>query len=494
MYIVKQGTSIVSFFIQGGKNLEQHTKAPLWEALLAHQQKVQGNFHVPGHKQGKIFDPSAIGYFSILALDLTEVGDLDDLHHPFGVIQEAQILAAKAFGSDRCFFLVGGTTVGNLAAIYTVTTGGKKLIVQRNCHQSVFHGMMLAQAEGVAIATSLNEETGNEDMLNPEELYQLLADTSDVGAVMVTSPSYFGFPQEISVLAEICHHFDVPLIVDEAHGAHFVFHPQLPLSALKQGADLVIQSTHKMLPSMTMSSMLHIQGKRIDPEVVAQYLRMIESSSPSYPLMASLDLARRYMVLEGKEKLAQSIQRINHFREKLTKLSTIQELWTHQNQDLLKLTITPTVDVSGYWIAEELQKKGIYPELADQHRVLFVFSIGTTIAELQTLFSVLQSMDHELCYIRRKTKQMFSSFPVQSKCAFSYQQYHKRDKIRTPIDKAVHKLSADWIVPYPPGIPLLIPGEQWTSKHKLYLERTLQQGGRVRGIDEELHVWVWLEE
>lgn len=464
----------------------QQTEAPLWQAMQNHRQQSRGNFHVPGHKQGQVFDAQASTAFApLLSYDLTEVGMLDDLHQADGAIEQAQHLAAEAFGSEKCHFLVGGTTAGNLASLLAVAERGKKILVQRSSHQSVFHGLFLAHAEGLIVAGEIDPRTGWERPLTGEQLEPILQRES-IGAVMVTSPSYFGVPQPIAALASLCHRFHIPLLVDEAHGAHFAFHPQLPPSALAQGADVVIQSTHKMLPAMTMASMLHIQGPRIDPQAIQRYLRIIQSSSPSYPLMASLDLARRLMATTGEERIEQSLQLLRMFRQRIDTETPWKELRFTDHQDPFKITLR----ANGYRLDEYCQKRGIYPELATPNATLFACSIGTTEEELRRLEDCLKaaaSLSQPAFSTRKHT-------PYELESHFSFRHLKPRSQLRIPLQQAKGFRSAEWVVPYPPGIPYVLPGERWTATMQEECEQICRQGGKVRGIDEQLQVSVWLEE
>ncbi|MCK9905412.1 aminotransferase class I/II-fold pyridoxal phosphate-dependent enzyme, partial [Frankia sp. Cpl3] len=276
---------------------ERQRKAPLFEALERHAEKKPHPFHIPGHKMGNSFDRAGKDvYRNILPLDMTEISGLDDLHQPEDVIAEAQSLAAEAFWAEQTKFLIGGSTVGNMALIMTVCKPGDKILVQRNCHKSVYNGAILARANPVFIVPAVDLATGVAAGFRREDVERALQAHPEAKAVFLTNPTYYGMGIDLAKMAAVIHRHDIPLLVDEAHGAHFGFHPALPGSAMQAGADAAVQSTHKMGTSLTMSSMLHIQGPRIDRDKLFRVLAMIQSSSPSYPLMASLDLARRYMV------------------------------------------------------------------------------------------------------------------------------------------------------------------------------------------------------
>ncbi|PTX55210.1 arginine/lysine/ornithine decarboxylase [Melghirimyces profundicolus] len=465
-------------------------KAPLYDALMRHREKSRGNFHVPGHKQGRAFDAEArVLYRELLTLDLTEIGDLDDLHQAEGVIREAQELAAEAFGADRTFFLVGGSTAGNLAMILGSCRPGERLLVHRSSHQSVFHGCMLAGVRPVFIKGRGAGPLGGS--LEPGDLDRALDVYADVKGVVVTSPDYFGRTQPLSELAAVCHRHGVPLLVDEAHGAHFGFHPDLPAPALSQGADGVVQSTHKMLPAMTMSSMLHLRGHRLDPERIRHGLKIIQSSSPSYPLMASLDLARRFMVTRGEEELGRVLKRIRLFREQISRLVHLVE-YRFPESDPLKVCIGAHRPVTGYRLLRWLEDRKMYLEMADHEKVLAVFSPGTEWEEVDRLMEWLEGLDDEIPGMEECPPFPSPDIPVMRESEVSYEQLRTAEVETVPLQKAGGRLAARTVVSYPPGVPLLLPGERVRREQTEEIARLIRQGGRVRGLASGFPVGVYV--
>lgn len=469
-----------------------HEKAPLFEAMVQYQRQLKGNFHVPGHKQGQAFDQEGVEYFSsLLQLDVTEVEGLDDLHDATGVIAEAQRLAANAFGADHTFFLVGGTTAGNLATFLSLCQPGDEVIVQRSSHQSIFHGCWLARVKPIYIGAEIDQRTGFEKPLEPKQIRGILQTKPNIKGVWITSPSYFGVNQPISAIAAICRQHNVPLIVDEAHGAHYTFCDALPPSAMQSGADLAVQSTHKMLPSMTMSSMMHIKGKRISVESLRNSLRVIESSSPSYPLMASLDLARRYMMREGRKQIVQVWKRLSRLRQFIEQFDGIDELVLQKSQDPFKLSLVVR-GYSGFSLSSFLHKNGLYPELADERKVLLVFSVGSTQEECDHLRNQLVQLVQQQPKTKIEKSPDYLTGKLISEAYCSYDDIQRADRMRIPLKKAIGKLAAEMIIPYPPGIPFVLPGEVFTSEIVEQLDHFIHQGGTIRGIgrDQNKHVYV----
>lgn len=459
--------------------MERQYRVPIIEALEKHQHSSQCNFHVPGHKQGKAI-PAVSWLHEIAKYDLTEVGELDDLHQPEGVIAEAQSLAAKVFGAQKTWFLVGGTTAGILAAVLSVCKPGEKILIARNSHQAVYHGCYLAGAEAICMEARFDPITQKELPYTAELVEQYLQQHPDIQAVFLTSPNYYGRTIPIAEIAEKCHRANVPLLIDEAHGAHFAFHSALPVSALSSGADLVVQSTHKMLPSFTMSSMLHIQGELLEEEAISEALRMVESSSPSYPLLASLDLARQIMEQQGEELLEEKIKELIDFRLHLRNHKHITELF-HLGQDPFKIYLTSNKSVTGFRIGEWLESKGIYTEMADAFGVLAVASIGSKKRELLLLQQALDKLDQE---ISTWAEEEIPRFPERSIAShsISYESIRKQEVAWIPITEAVGKLAAKPIIPYPPGVPTILPGESYTESNLAWIQKLVYAGAKIRGI------------
>lgn len=465
----------------------EQTSAPLYEELIRYIKRSQGNYHVPGHKQGNAFDTQGLEWYEkMLYMDLTEVGDLDDLHHPSGVILEAQQLAAKAFCAEQTFFLVGGTTAGNLATMLTLCRPGEEVIVQRSCHQSVFNGCILAGAKPITLPVYMDPETHLEQTIRVEHLEQLLEQYPSVKGVVVTSPSYYGVVQPLRELVALCHAYHVPLIVDEAHGAHFGFHSELPSSAMQCGADISIQSTHKMLTSMTMSSMLHVRGSRVCAKGIGRWLRVVQSSSPSYPLMVSLDLARRYVVNSGERRISELLFGLNTLRKKIQTFMHLKEVTSSHKQDLFKLTIQSDVYmISGYALQNWLEAQGHYVELADHRKVLFAFSMGTTQEQLEQLYQCLLWLDKIIPHLPQSEATEETVQLDYGQPAFSLEKVREGRHMEVSLEQAVNHVVTEMIVPYPPGIPFLLPGEYLTREKLEVLQEYIKSGSKVRGLSHK---------
>nr|WP_139492657.1 aminotransferase class I/II-fold pyridoxal phosphate-dependent enzyme [Brevibacillus dissolubilis] len=477
--------------------MERQRRAPLYDALVQHAKKRPHSFHVPGHKMGASFDRTAKEHFqSLLALDVTELSGMDDLHQPEGIIAEAQALAAEAYGAEETRFLIGGSTVGNIAAIMAVCRPGDKILVQRNCHKSVYNGIIMARAEPVYIVPAVDPKTGVATCVRRDDVERTLQAHPDAKAVFLTNPTYYGMGVDLEKMAVTVHRFGIPLLVDEAHGAHYGFHPALPLSAMQSGADLSVQSTHKMGTSMTMSSMVHVQGERIDRARLYRALAMIQSSSPSYPLMASLDVSRRHMVLEGAKEIDRLLPALSRLRERIRHLPwlytpTVEDRNrnVYSTLDPLKLLLSlRTKQHTGYQLQSLLESQAIYPELAHPDHILLAASVGTTEDDLDKLAHVLEKIEYhtEQVHTIFQAGILASSFLQES--VTPMHEALDAEKKTVSLAEAVGAVCAEMVIPYPPGIPLLVPGERITRETIAVLQELRGSGARFHGVaDADLH-------
>ncbi|WP_126424655.1 aminotransferase class I/II-fold pyridoxal phosphate-dependent enzyme [Brevibacillus marinus] len=472
---------------------QRQRRAPLYEALVRHSRRQPHPFHVPGHKMGRSFDREGKQqYGPLLPLDLTELSGLDDLHQPEGVIAEAQALAAEAYGAEETRFLVGGTTVGNIALILAVCRPGEKIVIQRNCHKSVYHGVILARANPVFVVPAVDPATGVAAGLRQEDVERTLKEHPDAKAVFLTNPTYYGMGIDLRQMADVVHRFDIPLLVDEAHGSHFGFHPELPASAMQSGADAAVQSTHKMGTAMTMCSMLHLRGQRIQRSRLFQALGMIQSSSPSYALLASLDLARRHMLTEGVSELERVLPLLQRLRERLASLSWLALPELTENSvfatlDPFKLMLDlRTQALSGYELQQVLEEHAIFPELSASRHVLLAASTGTSAADVEKVWQVLERINPPQTggvYPIIQTGGIPSSSFLREQ-AMAMHEALDADRAPIPLEAAEGCIAAEMVIPYPPGIPLLVPGERIDRQALEWLLAMRQQKLRFHGVHD----------
>ena len=472
---------------------ERQSKAPLYEQLERHARHRPHSFHVPGHKMGHSFDQSGRDRFaSVLELDLTEISGMDDLHQPQGVIAKAQELAAEAFGAQETRFLVGGSTVGNLALIMTACRPGEKILVQRNCHKSVFHGIIMARAIPVFLVPAVDLATGVAAGVRREDVERALQAHPDVKAVFLTNPTYYGMGIDLAKMAATVHRHNIPLFVDEAHGAHYGFHPAFPQSAMQAGADAAVQSTHKMATALTMSSMLHLQGERIDRERLYRILGMIQSSSPSYLLMASLDLARRHLALEAAKEWERLFPLLDKLRERTRHLSWLH--WPQLSANSVYSTLDPlklflhlrTEQIDGFSLQRLMEQHGIFPELADDAHVLLAASSGTTGRDLDALARLLESLEvqEEMDTERVVQAGIVSSHYIREQ-ALPMHEAVDLPQVSIPLDQSLGRVVAEMVIPYPPGIPILVPGERMDEQSMAMLAELRAGQTRFHGVQDD---------
>ena len=470
---------------------------PLVDALRKSSQKSHAAFYAPGHKQGKGIDPSLRSLMGekVFQADLPELPELDNLFAPEGAIAEAQELAASTFGAERTWFLVNGSTCGIIAAILATCGMGEKIILPRNIHQSAIAGLILTGAVPIFIEPIYDPQTRLMYNVTPEALGQALLEHPDTQAVMMLHPTYQGVCSDLKAIAEITHSYNIPLLVDEAHGAHFAFHYRLPPSALSMGADLTVQSTHKTLGAITQASMLHTQGSRVCHQRLNKALSLVQSTSPSYLLLASLDAARAQMAAEGNQLMAQTIAIAESAQTEIAQIPhlSVLELAIQpgcEDLDPTRLTIDVSkLGITGFAADEILHEQlDVTCELPLLHHLTFIISLGNTEADIRQLITACKKLSSlhphptplHLCApapLRPRTSAAQIS-PITPRQAYF------ATTETTPIEQARDRLCGESICPYPPGIPLLMPGEIITKEAIAYLKEILNAGGTITGCND----------
>ena len=482
-------------------------------------------FHMPGHKRQ---EELGITLFpNPFSVDITEIDGFDNLHHPEGILKESMERAAAVYGADRTYYLVNGSTCGILAAISSAVSDGKKLLMARNSHKSAYHAAMLNRMETEYIYPEIIEESGIQGGIEPGELRRILeADKENrIGAVFLTSPTYEGIVSDIKNLAEIVHERGIPLIVDEAHGAHFAFYEGegenrqtgrlFPRSALHCGADLVIQSIHKTLPSLTQTAVLHLKEGIADRERLEFYLRIYQSSSPSYVMMASIDNCIEYMAGEGRKRLEQLGRRLEHWMEDAKQWSCLRVLDDHVleengafDRDISKLVvgISPQAEkagINGTALAEAVRRRfHLEPEMCCDRYVLYMTSLMDSEESLFKLSAALTQIDKEiagaLCMGRNEGTEGISeemekhsgkqgtltwTRDVPRRISMAEAVNKKGRRIR--LEDACGCISRGFLTVYPPGVPAVVPGEMISQETAELLLKNAGLGLTVEGLDSD---------
>ncbi len=406
--------------------------------------------HMPGHKR----NPELAPYLNHLSeqWDITEIQGFDNLHGAQGILKEAMERATKHWESDRSRFLVNGSTCGILAGIRALTKRGDQILVARNCHKSVFHAIELCGLQPVFLLPPLMK-TGLFGSLQPEQVEEKLKEYSDIKLVVVTSPTYEGVISDIFSICNIAHQRNIPVLVDEAHGAHLGFHPYFSGGAVKAGADVVVQSLHKTLPSLTQTAILHTNGSQVNAKRLDHELSVFETSSPSYLLLASIDGCMGQLREEYFTPWEQALKLFYQATASLKNLCILQKTKEQFLRDPSKIVI---LSKNGIRLGEELRKRKIEPELIAPSFVLAMTGMGDTPKTLQALADALLEIDR-LNLDEMKTDPLVPRLP---QLVMLPEQALEQEFEFIPPNKAKGRISAEYIWAYPPGIPLLIPGEQ----------------------------------
>ncbi|ULT57107.1 aminotransferase class I/II-fold pyridoxal phosphate-dependent enzyme [Neobacillus drentensis] len=464
--------------------MKNQLEIPLYNALKRHISNNPVSFHVPGHKFGEIAAYKQDEIFKgIVKIDATELTGLDDLHSPEGPIKEAEELLAELYGSKKSYFLVNGSTVGNLAMIMAVCREDSTVLVQRNCHKSVLNALKLAKVRPVFLEPEIDQDWKVAAGISTKTVQQAINQYPDAKALILTYPNYYGMVDELKGIIELAHLHQIPVLVDEAHGPHFIIGDPFPPSALQLGADVVVHSAHKTLPAMTMGSFLHVNGNLVNLTRIEEYLGIFQSSSPSYPIMASLDISRYYLAGYQPEDVDFLLFEIQSFKEALAKIESIKVLTYPMNEgDPLKITIQSKSNLTGFEVQKKFEANGIYTELADPYNVLFilpllkkgqVYPLSETAAKIKSVLAGMPFNDLK--------EEIPTGNERISELAIRYSEMEKLNVTEVKIERALGLVSADTIIPYPPGIPLLMKGERITSGKIGQLNRLLQTGARFQG-------------
>ena len=427
-----------------------------------------------------------------LSIDLINIGPLDDLHQPKGIIKEAQDLAAEAFGADHTFFSVQGTSGAIMAMIMSVCGPGDKIIVPRNVHKSVMSAIVFSGAIPIFIHPEIDEHLGISHGITTDSLIRALEEYPDAKAVLVINPTYFGISADLKSIVEIAHSYDIPVLVDEAHGVHIHFHDDLPLSAMQAGADMAATSVHKLGGSMTQSSILNVKGNRVSYKRVQSVLSMLTTTSTSYLLLASLDVSRKELAISGRELLDRTIQLANSIRKRINELDHIYcvgdeilEKDAAFDYDPTKLIISvKDLGLSGFdvemWLRENYN---IEVEMSDLYNILCLITPGDSEEEANILVSALEALCKERALLAAKinTQVLLPEIPI---LAVSPRDAFYSETELVPFDDSEGRIIAEFIMVYPPGIPIFIPGEIISEENLVYIKKNRDAGLPVQGPED----------
>ncbi len=472
-------------------------ETPLFTGLVNHAKRNPIQFHIPGHKKGRGMDPEFRDFIgeNALAIDLINIGPLDDLHHPHGMIKEAQQLAAEAFGADHTFFSVQGTSGAIMAMIMAVCHPGDKILVPRNVHKSVMSAIIFSGAVPVFIHPDIDPNLGISHGVTTESVKRALAQHPDAKGLFVINPTYFGISADLKEIVDSSHSYGIPVLVDEAHGVHIHFHNRLPLSAMQAGADMAATSVHKLGGSMTQSSILNVKGNLVSPERVQSILSMMTTTSTSYILLASLDVARKRLATQGFELAEQSIHLAEKARKQINEIPNLycvgkEIVGTPATYDFdpTKLIISvKELNVSGYDVEVWLRDQhNIEVELSDLYNILCIITAGDREEEVDLLIEALKELSNIHSTTDNKvTKAVPVSVPRIPVLSLSPRDAFYADTECIPFEESTGRIIAEFVMVYPPGIPIFIPGEIIIQENIDYIFENIEAGLPVQGPEDD---------
>lgn len=481
----------------------------LYEELEKYARSDYYPFHMPGHKRNK----SCVDSDFPFERDITEIYGFDNLHHPEGLIRSAQERLSRLYGTKESFFCVNGSTGALLSAISAAVPKNGQILVARNCHKAVYHGMYLRELNPTYLYPQTDPKLGINGGIFPSHVERCLRENGGIQGILITSPTYDGIVSDVESIAGLAHERGIPLIVDEAHGSHFRFSSYFPKSAAELGADVVIQSFHKTLPSLTQTSVLHLCSDRVDRERIKRFLGIYQTSSPSYILMASLDACVDRLARQGEEMFQRFARDLSWARERLSHCRHIRLVPTAGDEgafpgrqeriksqdsyfhgafdfDRSKLILSAVnSSMGGARLSRILREKyHLEMEMETENYVIAMTTVGDTREGLERLCDAVCEIDREeekrnLPMLRSTKEQDYDCGPKRQ--VLSIARAMDASVTRCPLEESVGRISAEFAYLYPPGIPLLVPGEEITGCFVRNVRRYMEQGLELQGLCDE---------
>ena len=471
------------------KELDQN-QAPIYEALVKLRKKRIVPFDVPGHKRGR-GNPELVELLGekCVGIDVNSMKPLDNLGHPISIIRDAEELAADAFGASHAFLMIGGTTSSVQTMILSTCKAGDKIILPRNVHKSAINALVLCGAIPIYIEMSVDPKIGIALGLENDRVAQTIKDHPDAKAILINNPTYYGICSDLKGLTEMAHEAGMMVLVDEAHGAHLHFTDKLPISAMDAGADMAAVSMHKSGGSLTQSSLLLI-GEQMNPEYVRQIINLTQSTSASYLLMASLDISRRNLALRGKESFEKVIELSEYARREI---NAIGGYYAYSKElidgvsvcdfDVTKLSVyTQGIGLTGIEVYDLLRDEyDIQIEFGDIGNILAYISIGDRIQDIERLVGALADIKR---LYSRDGKDLIAGEYIQPELVLSPQEAFYSERKSLTLDESVGQVCGEFVMCYPPGIPILAPGERITREIVDYIQFAKERGCSLQGTED----------
>lgn len=467
-------------------------RAPLFEALKKYVDDDVVPFHVPGHKRGKGLNELA-DYLGgrVFEIDVNGMEDLDNICNPIGVIKEAEALLADLFGADDSFYLVNGTSQGVQSMILAATGPGHEVILPRNAHKSTVGGMILSGAIPVYVQPEIDKKLGIAMGMTVESVKRAIDKHPHASAVFVINPTYYGMTSDLEKICQLAHENDMLVLVDEAHGSHLSFSDSLPLAGMQAGADMSAISLHKTGGSMTQSSALLIRkSEKVASSSVKSAINLTQTTSASYVLMASIDVARRQLALNGKSMIKNAIDLANYARDKINMIPGLHAFGKEMEGlpgvfgfDPTKLSIhVRKLGMSGYQMESLLRKKyNIQIELSDLYNIMAIVTLGDRQKDLDALVAALKDISQNSCIVEEEYAVLS---PIKPKLVVSPRDAHYSPKKTVKLEDASGEISGEMIMAYPPGIPVILPGEKYSKEIIEYVNVLKQEKTQLQGTED----------
>ena len=475
-------------------NLSDQSRAPIFEALERYKSMRIVPFDVPGHKRGK-GNPELTKFLGekCLTVDVNSMKPLDNLCHPVSVIKEAEELAARAFGAQHAFFMVNGTTSAVQSMIMSVCKRGDKIIMPRNVHRSAINALIISGAVPVYVNPSINKQLGIPLGMSVADVKKAIEQNPDAKAVLVNNPTYYGICSDLRTITKLAHQHGMKVLVDEAHGTHFYFGENLPVSAMAAGADMAAVSMHKTGGSLTQSSFLLSNHPDLHQGYIRQIINLTQTTSGSYLLLSSLDLSRRNLALHGKEIFARVKELAQYAREEINKLGGFYAFSSELidgdaifDFDTTKLSVhTRDIGLAGIEVYDLLRDEyDIQIEFGDIGNILAIISVGDNMFVMERLISAMA----EIKRIYQKDKAgMYDHEYINPEVVMTPQEAFYAAKRAMPIEQSAGQICSEFVMCYPPGIPILAPGERITQEILDYIAYAKEKGCFITGT-EDIHI------
>lgn len=470
-------------------------RTPIYSALIKYAKKDYIRLHMPGHI-GQA-DNLVKELQQVAVIDVTEVPGIDDLHLPVSHILEAEKLLAEAFKADKSMFLVNGATSGIQALFLALGEEGKKVLIPRNAHRSFYGGLVLSGLMPEYLPCEIEPDTGIALSVAPQTAASAIKEKEDIIGIFLTSPSFYGTTLKIKEIAAVCKENNLPLFIDEAHGSHFPFHEAYPVPALWQGADAVVNGLHKTWPVLNQGAALHIASSYENEKQLRAALSLVTTTSPSFPILASMDLARALMQQEGRSLLDQALGLSNEYKKKINEVKGLKVLAEELKYidgvaeiDPLKVLISVKgLSINGYEVASILHKNyNIQIELSEESVILAMFSMFHTRDDWEKFYRALA--DIAVKYRADVPKGSKGIVPPRPTVIFSPRQAYFSKKRTVPLEESAGLVSGEMVAAYPPGIPCILPGELITKEVIEYLEFLRTSHIRIQGPKDKELVYI----